>query len=187
MQKAVRLLEKIECYIIIISVAVSLVLCCIQVSFRYLFNNPLGWPEELVRYLIILIVYVGASIAVREKSHICVDIIPTFFPATKRYTNYLSIFFGMIFSVIIIVLGIKFVRSLMESGQIAISLEVPIYYVYTILPIGGVLLLFHYIFGIIEKSHTKKSAETLQEIKGYKESEFMRTIGDSVISLNKDQ
>jgi C4-dicarboxylate transporter DctQ subunit len=156
LQKAVRLLEKIECYVIIVSVAVTLVLCCTQVTFRYLFNYPLGWPEELIRYLIILIVYVGASVAVREGSHIHVDILPTFFPATKTFLGYVSVLLGMVFSTIIIILGIKFVRSLIESGQIAITLEVPIYIVYAILPIGGVLLLFHYIFGIIEDLHNKK-------------------------------
>jgi len=156
LQKAVRLLEKIECYVIIVSVAVTLVLCCTQVTFRYLFNYPLGWPEELIRYLIILIVYVGASVAVREGSHIHVDIMPTFFPATKAFLGYASILLGMVFSIIIIILGIRFVRSLMDSGQIAITLEVPIYIVYTILPIGGVLLLFHYIFGIIENIYNKK-------------------------------
>lgn len=156
LQKAVRLLEKIECYVIVVSVAVTLVLCCTQVTFRYLFNYPLGWPEELIRYLIILIVYVGASVAVREGSHIHVDVIPTFFPASKEFLGYASILLGMVFSIIIIILGIRFVRSLMDSGQIAITLEVPIYIVYTILPIGGVLLLFHYIFGIIENIYNKK-------------------------------
>ena len=98
----------------------------------------------------------GASIAVRERSHISVDVIPTFFPATKAFLGNVSILLGMVFSTIIIILGIEFVRSLMESGQIAITLEVPIYIVYTILPIGGVLLLFHYIFGIIENIYNKK-------------------------------
>ena len=110
----------------------------------------------MVRYLIILIVYVGASIAVRQGSHIHVDIIPTFFPATKWFLKGVAILFGIIFSIIIIILGIKFVGSLMESGQIAITLEVPIWIVYTILPIGGALLLFHYIFGIIVTIYNKK-------------------------------
>ena len=156
LQKAVRLLERIECYIIIVSVAVTLVLCCTQVTFRYLFNFPLGWPEELIRYLIILIVYVGASVAVRDGSHISVDLVPTFFPATKPILRRVSILLGMVFSTILIILGAEFVKSLMESGQIAITLEVPIYIVYSILPIGGALLLFHYIFGIIEELHNKK-------------------------------
>jgi TRAP-type C4-dicarboxylate transport system permease small subunit len=157
--RAVKVLEKAEDSIVILSVALALTLCCIQVIARYVFNYPLSWPEELGRYLIILIVYVGASIALRKKSHIAVDIIPTFFPSSRKFLDYLSTISGILFSLIIIIYGMKFVRSLMISGQIAITLKIPMFIVYSVLPLGGVLLLLHYILEITSANQGKETYE----------------------------
>jgi TRAP-type C4-dicarboxylate transport system permease small subunit len=156
LRRAVKVLEKAEDSIVILSVALALILCCIQVIARYVFNYPLSWPEELGRYLIILIVYVGASIALRKKSHIAVDIIPTFFPSSRNILAYLSTS-GIVFSLLIIIYGMKFVRSLMISGQIAITLKIPIFIVYSVLPLGGVLLLLHYILTITGANRGKET------------------------------
>jgi C4-dicarboxylate transporter DctQ subunit len=157
LQRAVKVLEKVEDSIVILSVAVALILCCIQVTARYVFNYPLSWPEELSRYLIILIVYVGLSIALRKKSHIAVDLIPTFFPSSTKVLDTVSTISGIVFSLLIIIYGVKFVRSLMISGQIALTLGIPIFIVYSILPLGGVLLLLHY---ILEITGAHRSRET---------------------------
>jgi C4-dicarboxylate transporter DctQ subunit len=157
LQRAIKVLEKAEDYIVILSVAVALVLCCIQVTARYVFNYPLSWPEELGRYLIILIVYVGVSIALRKKSHIAVDLIPTFFPSSRKFLDYVSTISGILFSLLIIIYGMKFVRSLMISGQIALTLGIPIFIVYSVLPLGGVLLLLHYISEITGANRGEKT------------------------------
>ena len=105
LQRAVMSLEKAEDSIVILSVVVALILCCLQVIARYVFNYPLSWPEELGRYLIILIVYVGASVGLRKKSHIAVDIIPTFFPSSRKVLVYASRIAGIVFSLLIIIWG----------------------------------------------------------------------------------
>jgi C4-dicarboxylate transporter DctQ subunit len=143
--KMIRAIEKTEESLVIFSVVLALVLCCVQVTARYAFNYPLSWPEELIRYLIILIVYVGASIAVRRKSHISVDIVYTFYPHSKKVLDFLATILGIAFSLLLIIYGMKFVKNLMASGQIAITLKIPVFIVYSILPVGGLLLLLQYI------------------------------------------
>jgi C4-dicarboxylate transporter, DctQ subunit len=155
-QRAVKVLEKAEDSIVILAVILALSLCCIQVIARYVFNYPLSWPEELGRYLIILIVYVGASIALRKKSHIAVDIIPTFFPSSRNILDFVSTISGIVFSLLIIIYGMQFVRSLIISGQIAITLKIPMFIVYSVLPLGGVLLLLHYILKITGADRVKE-------------------------------
>jgi len=157
LRRSTKVLEKAEDSIVIFSVALALILCCIQVIARYVFNYPLSWPEELGRYLVILIVYVGASIALRKKNHIAVDIIPTFFPSSRKILGHLSTISGVMFSLLIIIYGMKFVRSLMISGQIAITLKIPIFIVYSVLPLGGVLLFLQYILEITRANRSKET------------------------------
>lgn len=49
----------------------------LQVCLRYVFGTSLAWSEELSRYLLIYMVYLGAAVGVRNRSHIRIDIIDT--------------------------------------------------------------------------------------------------------------
>lgn len=49
------------------------VACTAQVIWRYLFNDPLVWSEELARYLFIWISYISAWVAWKSRSHIALD------------------------------------------------------------------------------------------------------------------
>jgi TRAP-type C4-dicarboxylate transport system permease small subunit len=53
--------------------AAMVVACTAQVIWRYLFNDPLVWSEELARYLFIWISYLSAWVAWKNRSHIALD------------------------------------------------------------------------------------------------------------------
>jgi TRAP-type C4-dicarboxylate transport system permease small subunit len=52
----------------------------IQFFTRYALNDSAGWTEEIARYLLISMVFVGATISVRKNSHIQVDVFYRFMP-----------------------------------------------------------------------------------------------------------
>ncbi len=60
-----------------IAFAVMLSLLLIQVFCRYLFEMPLAWAEEMVRYTYIGVSFLGAAVALRERTHISIDILPS--------------------------------------------------------------------------------------------------------------
>lgn len=45
----------------------------LQVITRYVFNDSLAWTEEIARYLLIAVSFVGAAAATRRGAHIAVD------------------------------------------------------------------------------------------------------------------
>ncbi|MBK8063538.1 MAG: TRAP transporter small permease [Betaproteobacteria bacterium] len=44
-----------------------------QVFTRYALNDPAGWTEEIARYFLVAVVFIGASMSVRKNNHIHVD------------------------------------------------------------------------------------------------------------------
>ena len=48
---------------------------------RYFLNNSASWTEEIARYLLIGVVFVGASIGVAKNNHIQVDLLYRWLPA----------------------------------------------------------------------------------------------------------
>lgn len=51
-----------------------------QVFTRYAINDPAGWTEEIARYLLVAVVFIGAAMSVRRNNHIQVDIFYRFMP-----------------------------------------------------------------------------------------------------------
>ena len=53
---------------------------------RYALNDSAAWTEEIARYLLIGVVFVGASIGVAKNNHIQVDLVYRYLPAGAART-----------------------------------------------------------------------------------------------------
>lgn len=53
----------------------------LQFFTRYVLNDSLGWTEEVARFLLIAVIFIGSIMAVRKRSHIAVEIIYLWLPA----------------------------------------------------------------------------------------------------------
>ena len=51
-----------------------------QVYTRYVLSDSAGWTEEIARYFLVAVVFIGASISVRKNNHIQVDFFYRFMP-----------------------------------------------------------------------------------------------------------
>ena len=57
---------------------------------RYVLNNSASWTEEIARYLLIAVVFTGATIGVAKNNHIQVDFFYKFLPAwLSKFMNHL--------------------------------------------------------------------------------------------------
>ena len=55
-----------------------------SVVYRYILNSPLTWTEELASLLFAWVTFVGAYVGFRSRSHISIDTLVIFLPATVR-------------------------------------------------------------------------------------------------------
>lgn len=52
----------------------------LQFFTRYVLNDSLGWTEEIARFLLIAVTFIGAITAVRKRSHIAVEVLYRWLP-----------------------------------------------------------------------------------------------------------
>ncbi|MGN8644919.1 TRAP transporter small permease [Gracilibacillus sp. HCP3S3_G5_1] len=130
----------------VVSMIIASILIFVQVILRYLFNFSLIWSEEAARFLIIWLVLIGSSIAVREKGHATVDALVAFLPpAGKKFFSIFANLAGIIFCLILIWAGSKMVSSVVELGNVTPALGIPMAIPYLSVPVGGGLMLFRFL------------------------------------------
>ena len=70
--------------VIAICLAVMVVLVFGNVVLRYVFNSGITMSEELSRWLMVWLTFLGAIVALREHAHLGVDTLVRALPATRQ-------------------------------------------------------------------------------------------------------
>lgn len=113
-----------------------LVATLMQVIWRYVFNSPFMWTEELARDLGIWMVMLCVSVVLKEDRHLGFDIMPEKWkPALGLVTNAAVLFF----SISLFVSSIRFVQ--VSAGRESPAIRMPLWILYSALPVGLALLL----------------------------------------------
>ena len=131
----------IEANICVVIVIAMLVILTQQVFTRYILHETNGWADEAARYLLIWFAYLTAAIAVFKNAHIKVDLVLGLWP--RAWRPYLKMFSNVIFFVYCILVAYFSGRLTMElysSGAISLGIEIPMWMVYLILPIGHIFM-----------------------------------------------
>jgi len=144
-------LNHIEEYFSVLSLLFASVLIFINVIMRYFFGTSIPWSGELARYLIIWFIFIGSSIAVRERAHAKVDVLIAHVPPYyKKALSILASALGIVFCGFIIVSGIQTIQTVVSFTNITPALGIPMYIPYLALPIGAALMMYRFIQVIFE-------------------------------------
>lgn len=93
---------------------------------RYLFLAPLPWAEEVLSFLIIWGVALGASAVTYDRRHLAMDLFSSVFPRPMRIAVEILTLFAMVgFSGFACVQAWKIVRLMAENGQVSITAAIP--------------------------------------------------------------
>ena len=133
-----RLLKTV-CFILMLAMVVIIFS---QVLARYFFANSLSWSEEVGRYIFVWMTFLGAAIAVRNKMHVMLDMfVMRFPPVLQKICLAISYLSMLVFTAVLIWGGFRFVAK--GSHQISAAMQLPMHYVYVVLPVGGALIFFY--------------------------------------------
>jgi TRAP-type C4-dicarboxylate transport system permease small subunit len=128
--RTIVLLQATAIFVIIVFTVVS----------RYVFNFVLSWSEEVPRYLLIWIAFLGAAVGVDLKDHIAFDYFHRRFPpglrqAVSILSNTAMIFLGWM----MFFYGIAFVEDF--GSDLMESIPFTNVWYYTAMPVSGFLIM----------------------------------------------
>jgi TRAP-type C4-dicarboxylate transport system permease small subunit len=136
-----KILTFFEEWTLFISVMVALVALFFNVVLRYGFNYTLAWSEELVREVIIYTTFIGCGVAVKNRQMIKIDALVQLVPKLSIPLNYFSNLVTIIFALMMLYYGVEMAKLQVQTHQKTIILQIPLVYLYSILPIMGATML----------------------------------------------
>ncbi|BFM09312.1 TRAP transporter small permease [Halioxenophilus aromaticivorans] len=133
---------------------IALMVLCVtwQIVSRYVLGDPSQWTEELARFLLIWIGLLGGAYAYHVKMHLGLDILSNKLTGSKKVLHALFVHVLVILfsAAVLIVGGLRIVQMTTELKQYSAALEVPMAFIYSALPISGVMLILYAAIAIIE-------------------------------------
>jgi TRAP-type C4-dicarboxylate transport system permease small subunit len=133
-----------------VAVFVAIFLCVFaQVVFRYVFNSPLTWSEELARYLFIWCAFLGWVIASRRGSHLAMTFAVERLPRRAQAGVAAAIQFAtMYFAWILGTRGIRLVGNSWDVENVAVPFNLGV--VYLIEPVAAVSIAAYALAALID-------------------------------------
>lgn len=141
LRQADRFLGSAENVFIGGALAFASALLFVNVVLRYVFRMPLPWAEEVSIYLIVWIVFVGGSVAVRTRGHIAIDLLPLVLSPVNRRRLALAVgaVMFLFFAVFFYYSGEHTLR-IRSGGQVMPVLQAPMWLTYLAMPVGSFLM-----------------------------------------------
>jgi TRAP-type C4-dicarboxylate transport system permease small subunit len=116
-----------------------------QVVSRYLLNHSLFWSEELARYILVWLTFLGASAAYYRKAHPGIDLLSSRMGSRLRRVNAVLVHLvSLCLFLVMISHGIAF--SSFVRTQISPALSLPMWVIFAIIPVSGLLLTCHCLY-----------------------------------------
>ena len=119
---------------------------------RYLFLAPLAWAEEVLSFLVIWGVCLGASAVTYDRRHLSMDVLVGFYPRALRW-----MLDALILAAIIGFCGFasfqawRIVKIMAANGQVSITAEIPMTVPYAAFVVGFAMIVLAAIAELIAR------------------------------------
>lgn len=133
---------------------VMVVVVFLQVIFRFILRASLPWSEELSRYVMVWIAFLGAAIGVRRKSHIGVEALIIILPKNwQKWAGFFVSLCSAVFFAFLVKYGRLILRTVVfqRSPAMELSMAIP----YSAILVGGALMLVYSLYNAVEIATTR--------------------------------
>jgi TRAP-type transport system small permease protein len=127
---------------------------------RYALNNSASWTEEIARYLLIGVVFVGASIGVAKNNHIQVDLLYRYMPAPL--CRALALLVDVVRIAFLAAMTVFTVQMMQKMGPLQMTIvDLPMNIVYSVVLFGFAAMALRSIW--VMKVHWQRGYSVLEK------------------------
>lgn len=144
MGKIIVGMNKVIHAVLILLMVMLVVSVFCQITFRF-FGMALTWTEELSRYSMIWMTFLGAAYAVSTKAHIGMELfVDRMQGVAKKFMIIVAAIFSGTFFIMMVIKGYELSMRVME--QTSAVLQIPMGIVYLVIPISGAVLFVNLVY-----------------------------------------
>ena len=151
-----RLNKSLEVFLVML-MSILLIDVLWQVFSRYLLSSPSSFTDELAGFLLIWVGLLGAAYVAGRKEHLAIDIlIQRSSPSRQKKLMLIIHVLILLFAFSVMISGgtyLMYTRFVLEVKSAA--LQLPLGYVYVVLPLSGFIILYYEILHILDLIKTK--------------------------------
>ena len=134
-------LEKVFRYTVMILLALMVVIVFANVVSRYYLHISLAWSEEIARFMLVWLVFLGSFLAYIHDEHLGLDILVKKFPPLLRKIVAIGANLLVIFALYAVMEG-GYLMMMANFDWLSAATEIPQGYIYAIIPIScGLMIL----------------------------------------------
>ncbi len=142
MNRLATILNTLQDRLLALLLAVMIFVVLLATLCRYTGLAVLEWPDEMARYLMIWLVFIGCGAAAREGAHFVIEALFNLFPAvTKKALIIVRSVITSGMMLFIIYLSINITRKQMLMQQISPAMKIPMWGMYLAVPLGCLLII----------------------------------------------
>lgn len=116
-----------------------------QVFSRYFLSQPSSFTDELSRYTLIWLGMLGAAYVSGRSGHLAIDILPQSLKGAAQVRLQILIYAIVVFFVasVMVIGGGNLVYITYTLQQKSATLQIPLAYIYSIIPISGLFVVYY--------------------------------------------
>lgn len=143
-----KIIAKIELIALMVLLSLMVIISFAQVVLRNIFETGISWADPMLRYAVLWLAFIGASVATQENRHINIDVLTRLLPPKlKKIASILTNFFALSVCLILLKSSIDFIKIEMEF-QSEIFLGFKNWMLEMIIPIGFSMMSLRFLFNI---------------------------------------
>ena len=152
--------NKIEEILVVPMLVVMSVTIILQVIFRYVVKGSLPWSEELARYFMVWVTFLGASIGVKRGAHVGVEALVMILPKNAQtLVRYLVIIISVAFCCLVFFVSLVIIKTQFVNNQISPAMRIPMWLAYGAIPTGTFFMTVRFVQVFIQTVHQNKAVK----------------------------
>jgi C4-dicarboxylate transporter DctQ subunit len=114
----------------------------VNVVLRYVFNYGMSWSDEVTKYSLLWLVFLGSGVAARQGGHISMEALLTLLsPRAQQLNAALVNAVCAVLSAIVGFFGWRLAMAVRTLDQVGPASGLPVFWVYLAIPVGCLLMM----------------------------------------------